>query len=592
MVMKAGAKTTIRLFKRHVVRLITIIAIILVSVGFMAGIGEVEKTMRLAVNERYIDSNLSDVYLKSTNPYGFTQEEISQIEQRFGADNTEKSFSYEYEEDGEVFRVYSYDLQASLINKLELLEGRFPIAVDEIVAERETELFPRYDVGEKVTLQGKTYTVCGIVENPLLSLKKDERSFMFSNAYLRNVFYIQTDNLPMVNDIHTLLKNRDLFDAYNAEYETEIREMKAELETELGKENVIVLSLYENAGLYSIVAYAEKVGLIAVAFVVFFLLVTLLVVYSTMSRLFEEERSQIACQKTLGYGDKQTIARYVFFVAVGILIGGALALPVGYGMLRVIYFAFTSHYSMPAFPSGIRFGYYLFSFAVIFVFNTLLAFIRGIRNVKGSPALLLTPKAPKSGKKVLLERIPLLWNRLSFKYKSTLRNVLLFKSRFFMTVVSVIGSTVLVFAGMGLLDCARLRENAFAISAVAILVLVFSAVLCALVVYNLTNINVSERKREIATLMVLGYHDKEVTGYIYREIYIMSLIGALLGVPLGVAFLDIVFGLIDFGTLSDINWWTYVLTPLLTMSFSFISTRLLRKKIVKTDMNASLKSLE
>ena len=590
--MKAGVKTTIRLFKRHVVRLITIIAIILVSVGFMAGIGEVEKTMRLAVNERYIDSNLSDVYLKSTNPYGFTQEEISHIEQRFGADNTEKSFSYEYEEDGEVFRVYSYDLQASLINKLELLEGRFPIAADEIVAERETELFPRYEVGEKVTLQGKTYTVCGIVENPLLSLKKDERSFMFSNAYLRNVFYIQTDNLPMINDIHALLKNRDLFDAYNAEYETEIREMKAELETELGKENVIVLSLYENAGLYSIVAYAEKVGLIAVAFVVFFLLVTLLVVYSTMSRLFEEERSQIACQKTLGYGDKQTIARYVFFVAVGILIGGALALPVGYGMLRVIYFAFTSHYSMPAFPSGIRFGYYLFSFAVIFVFNTLLAFISGIRNVKGSPALLLTPKAPKSGKKVLLERIPLLWNRLSFKYKSTLRNVLLFKSRFLMTVVSVIGSTVLVFAGMGLLDCARLRENAFAISAVAILVLVFSAVLCALVVYNLTNINVSERKREIATLMVLGYHDKEVTGYIYREIYIMSLIGALLGVPLGVAFLDIVFGLIDFGTLSDINWWTYVLTPLLTMLFSFISTRLLRKNIVKTDMNASLKSLE
>ena len=590
--MKAGVKTTIRLFKRHVVRLITIIAIILVSVGFMAGIGEVEKTMRLAVNERYIDSNLSDVYLKSTNPYGFTQEEISKIEQRFGVDNTEKSFSYEYEEDGEVFRVYSYDLQASLINKLELLEGRFPIAADEIVAERETELFPRYDVGEKVTLQGKTYTVCGIVENPLLSLKKDERSFMFSDAYLRNVFYIQADNLPIVNDIHALIKNRDLFNAYNAEYETEIREMKAELETELGKENVIVLSLYENAGLYSIVAYAEKVGLIAVAFVVFFLLVTLLVVYSTMSRLFEEERSQIACQKTLGYGDKQTIARYVLFVAVGILIGGVLALPVGYGMLRVIYFAFTSHYSMPAFPSGIRFGYYLFSFAVIFVFNTLLAFISGIRNVKGSPALLLTPKAPKSGKKVLLERIPLLWNRLSFKYKSTIRNVLLFKSRFLMTIVSVIGSTVLVFAGMGLLDCARLRENAFAISAVAILVLVFSAVLCALVVYNLTNINVSERKREIATLMVLGYHDKEVTGYIYREIYIMSLIGALLGVPLGVAFLDIVFGLIDFGTLSDINWWTYVLTPLLTMSFSFISTRLLRKKIVKTDMNASLKSLE
>lgn len=207
--------------------------------------------------------------------------------------------------------------------------------------------------------------------------------------------------------------------------------------------------------------------------------------------------------------------------------------------------------------------------------------------MRNKPAVLLTPKAPKSGKKVLIERIPFIWKRLSFKYKSTMRNVLLFKSRFFMTVVSVIGSTVLVFAGMGLLDCAMLRENATSLVAISIALLVFSAALCALVIYNLTNINVSERNREIATLMVLGYHDNEVTGYIFREIYIMSFIGAILGIPFG-----IVFGLIDFGSLADINWWTYVLTPFITMLFSFISTRLLRKKITKTDMNASLKTLE
>ena len=161
-----------------------------------------------------------------------------------------------------------------------------------------------------------------------------------------------------------------------------------------------------------------------------------------------------------------------------------------------------------------------------------------------------------------------------------------------MTVVSVIGSTVLVFAGMGLLDCAMLESNSYSIVMISIFLLVFSAILCALVVYNLTNINVSERNREIATLMVLGYNDKEITGYIFREIYIMSFIGAVLGIPLGVAFIEFVFGLIDFGSLSDITLRAYLLTPLLTMLFSFLSTLLLRKKITATDMNASLKTIE
>ena len=145
---------------------------------------------------------------------------------------------------------------------------------------------------------------------------------------------------------------------------------------------------------------------------------------------------------------------------------------------------------------------------------------------------------------------------------------------------------------MGLMDCALKTDNATSLLAIAMAVIVFSAALCALVIYNLTNINVSERNREIATLMVLGYHSGEVTGYIFREIYIMSAIGAVLGVPLGVGFVEFVFGLIDFGALADINWWTYLLTPLITMLFSWLSTKLLRRKITKTDMNASLKTLE
>jgi putative ABC transport system permease protein len=135
-------------------------------------------------------------------------------------------------------------------------------------------------------------------------------------------------------------------------------------------------------------------------------------------------------------------------------------------------------------------------------------------------------------------------------------------------------------------------KNADSLFVVSVAVIAFSAMLCALVIYNLTNINVSERRREIATLMVLGYKDNEVAGYIFREIYIMSFIGAILGIPCGVLLVQFVFEMLKFGALSDIRWWTYIITPCITMFFVFLSTLLLRRNIIKTDMNASLKTVE
>ena len=590
--MKAQGKVAVRLLKKHLTRLFTIVAIVIVSLGFMTGILEVENKIRIAVEEYYAKYNLSDLYLKSKNAYGFTQAEREEIKEQFGEENVEESLCFETEEEGDIVRVYALNFNENRINRLQLLEGKYPTSQDEIVAERQTEELEKYALGERVRLQGREYTVCGIVYNPLLILEVEEPSFAFEGKGLDKVFYQNAAGLPMVNDVHITLENRDLFEGYSDDYKQEIDKRKVELTNALGEENVSVLSLYENAGLYSLISYAEKVGLIGIVFVVFFLLVTLLIVYSTMTRLLDEERGQIACQKTLGYGNFGILNKYVRFVFLATLIGGLLAFPVGLGLTSMIYAAFSLNYRMPAFPATLNFTYYFLTFGIVVIATTLLTFFNGMHVIKRKPVELLAPKAPKSGKRVLLEKIPFIWNRLSFKYKSTVRNVFLFKSRFFMTVISIVGSTVLVFAGMGLMDCALKTDNATSLLAIAMAVIVFSAALCALVIYNLTNINVSERNREIATLMVLGYHSGEVTGYIFREIYIMSAIGAVLGVPLGVGFVEFVFGLIDFGALADINWWTYLLTPLITMLFSWLSTKLLRRKITKTDMNASLKTLE
>lgn len=597
--MKANLKTAVRLFKKHIARFITIIAIVIVSVGFMSGIGEVEGRINYAADKYYKTQNMSDFYIKSSRQTGFTPDELSAIEDISDGEIL-RSFSLDYEaEEGIYYRVYDYDFGAE-INKLEIKDGRLPENGGEILVERATDDYKEYAVGDKVTLTlpfigEKEYTVSGICINPMLLMRLDEHSFLTEDGdekYLSGVFYVHL-NLPftITNDVYVAMENRNLFNAYSDGYEKEIDKIKADYEEALG-ENARVLTLYENEGFRSIDEYAEKVGQIGIIFVVFFLLVTLLVVYSTMSRLLDEERAQIACQKTLGYSSFSIVSKYVLFVLAGTVLGGAAAAAVGVGLTYAIYVAFGIQYDMPPFPAGSDFVYLVVTFAIILVSTLALTFGTGMKIAGSKPAQLLTPKAPKAGKKVILERVKPLWNRLSFKHKSTVRNVLLFKSRFFMTVISVMGSSVLVLAGLGLTDNVLKAANAQSILSISIALIVFSALLCALVVYNLTNINVSERTREIATLMVLGYSDREVTEYIYREVYILGFIGAVLGLPCGYLLINFVFDFINFGSVADINWWTWILSPLMTMLFCFISTRLLYRKIVKTDMNASLKTLE
>lgn len=193
-----------------------------------------------------------------------------------------------------------------------------------------------------------------------------------------------------------------------------------------------MLTLYENYGMYSLVDYAEKVGLISIVFVVFFLLVTMLVVYSAMTRLFDEERGQIACLKTLGYSDGAIIGRYVWFVTLGTVVGGIIAFGIGVGLTSILYSAFGIQYAMPPFPKAVHYTYYVLTFAIITLSTLLLTYFTGRKIVSAKPAELLTPKAPKKGKKVFLERIGFIWNRLSFKYKSSFRKLYCFSKAWFL----------------------------------------------------------------------------------------------------------------------------------------------------------------
>ena len=166
-------------------------------------------------------------------------------------------------------------------------------------------------------------------------------------------------------------------------------------------------------------------------------------------------------------------------------------------------------------------------------------------------------------------------------------------NRFIMTVVAVAGSMGLVIAGLALLDmCLFGNFGNASIAWLAVVVVAFAALLNLTAIYTITNISISERNREIATLMVLGYYDGEVSGYIYREIYIDVVVGVLFGYGVGAVLANIVFAVMGVGSLAKIGWYVWLIAPAVVWFFTFLVTIILRKRIISVDMNASLKAAE
>ena len=453
-----------------------------------------------------------------------------------------------------------------------------------------------------------TVTVQGIVRSPLTFGKDGEPSYNNPEGteipdnmgeigkldLLDNILYCPMSVLPVPvkGDLYITAQDRALFDSFSDDYKAYVEEEKTALAGLLG-DDIEVITLYDNYSFKSILSSADKVRGIGDILMFIFIAVTLLVVLSSMMRLMEEERAQIACLKTLGYSSFSAVMRYVLFALVALVAGGGGGFFVGDGVSWLMCYVFGYSYDMPPISVVVNPGYYFLSIGAILAVTVVAVFALGMRMTGDTPANLLRPKPPKKGKRVLLENIPFIWNRLAFRYKSSLRNVLRYKMRFFMMLVSVAVSAGLVFAGLALLDMCIFDDfGSSAIIGIAIVVVVFAGLLTAVVINTLTTINISERNREIATLMVLGYHDREICGYIYREIYISTFIGILFGYPVGIGLATLVFKTIGFGTVGGVNWFMWLLVPVIVFGFTLLVTLLLRPKIVKTRMNESLKAVE
>lgn len=539
---------------------------------------------------------------------------------------------------------------------------------------------------------------------------------------------------------------------------------------------------------------ADRMKAIGEVFPLIFFLVAALISLTTMTRMVEEERTLIGTLKALGYSKKSIAAKDLGYAVLATLTGGIFGVMIGEKILP--YIIITAYKIMYRHLPDVEIPYNLY-YGVLACVAALLCTVAAtifscMKELKEQAAELMRPPAPKQGKRVFLEYIPFLWKRLNFTWKSTVRNLMRYKKRFFMTIFGIGGCMGLMLVGFGLKDSissivplqyediqlydgnvilqsdvtmqekqevyealeknsqvvataedllqkitiehdgvskevylnvpenvekfsdfvvlqdrttkekyqltdkgavltekmakelgvsagdtvtikeenekertvkiSQICENymshylymtpavykaaygkepeynsiyyrtegrttkeaesvgeaalkldgALSVSYttelrqqvddmlqsldIVIVVLIISAGMLAFVVlYNLNNINITERKRELATLKVLGFYDKEVTEYVYRENILLTLIGSVFGMLLGKILHRFIIVTVEIDSVMfgrNINTISFVYAFLLTVVFSLFVNGVMYFKLKKINMVESLKSVE
>lgn len=242
------------------------------------------------------------------------------------------------------------------------------------------------------------------------------------------------------------------FEAEIADAEAEISKAEADLR-KLESPKQYVLGRDTNVGYVCFESDSNIVNRISDVFPVFFFLVAALVCMTTMSRMIEEQRTQIGTLKALGYSRSTIMWKYIFYSGsaavtgcVGGFIIGILLFP------YIIWVCYGMMYNMGSFCFVFDWKMAVFSLAVSLLCSVGVTWYCCRKELNEVAAQLMRPKAPQAGKRIFLERIPFIWKRLKFLQKVSVRNVFRYKKRFLMMVLGISGCTALIMAGFGIND--------------------------------------------------------------------------------------------------------------------------------------------
>lgn len=456
--MKKLLKETIVCMVKTSKRFISILIIVLLGVGFFAGIRAVAPDMKNTLDNYYEKTNMYDIFI--TSNYGIREEVEKKLEEKY---NVETGYSFDAittKKEDYATKIISYNKEDK-INTPKLIKGKMPEKVDEVVVDNDFR--SEIKIGDKITIDSnlinnKTVTVTGYVESPLyISTERDSTNLL--SGTIDYYLYMNETNIisPVKTTAYINLAAEE--SRFSKKYEDTVKKAKKDIRKTLQEEKVTgeewyVLDIDSNAGFYQYEQDTERIDNVAKVFPLVFFIVAVLICLTTMTRMVEEERSQIGTLKSLGYKDSAIMFKYILYATLATIIGSIIGVVIGYRLLPELCFEmYKNMYRL----GDIKLSYYAsltFQGMIIALLCTLGATIYTCRKtLKESPANLLRPVAPAAGKRVLLERIPIIWNHLSFSHKVTVRNVFRYKKRFLMTIIGIAGCTGLILAGFGLKDC-------------------------------------------------------------------------------------------------------------------------------------------
>ena len=625
-------KTIFKLIYEKKIRFALNLFIVMVSISLTAGIGALTNSYEPGYISNYEKSLTPDVILKYVPSEGdntlWTEDRINKVNNIEGVEKITQLVSIDqHDEEHENYRLLIYkDIKEEAgLGLPTLIEGEYPSNAmhNEEIEGVNSRVFEslilqgikgerNHQIGELVKLtfpfgsmNVTMYTkVTGYASNPLYTSKQQERGMSEDDEYYLNNIYF-TD-LSMFGSFSGMLKITDLYVYLNcnhkyltSDYENEVKAYVNKIEEEFG-DNVKCLSLEENTSYALFREYNKKINRISIIFPFFFVSVCALVVVVIMSRLIADERSAIACNFSIGVPTRRIYTKYIFYSVLSSFIGALGGYILGcYILPRIIFTTYNSVFaiSYSSFTLLSPVGFITGGLVIIATF--LVTYFSLRKCLKETPAELLKAKAPKPGKKILLEKIPMIWNRISFSFKNSIRNIFRHKKNLILTSLSVVGSTILIFLGLGLKDCSDAVKNdplfenvGESIGFISAVIVLYGAVISSLIIYALSSMNIDEREREIAVLKVLGYKDIECALFIFRELILITVFAGLLGIPVSMGCAQAGFSFLNFGDLSNITWHTYLITYAIIVTSGLVSSFILYRKIKKIDFNVSLKSLE
>ncbi len=490
-------KNLLREIKRTFTKFLSIFAICALGVAFFAGIRATSPDMKEAGDRLYNTYNLSDISVISTS--GLTADNIRDLESIEGIRAVRASLFVDAMARGtgekeKNLRLYSMPIKlkseyAPLIdlipdygidtspeyemNGVEIVSGRMPLNDTETALDYTLEGSLVKQLGDEITLttSGGTVTlrVVGFIRSPMYISMFERGTSSIGNGTSDGFAYASGNaisslgtKLPVMSLLNTYYTRADIvisgkegLSAYSDEYEALVNEVTDRIEDYASTQSGTwyIQDRSGNPGYSDYSENTDRIAAVGDVFPLIFFIVAALVCLTTMTRMVEEQRIEMGTMKALGYGGWQIAMKYAVYAMSACISGGVVGAIIGFKLFPyVIMKAYSIMYYLGKLETPYRADIAFMAIAAMAVCTAAATFSACYASLKEVPATLMRPKAPKAGRRVLLEKIPFIWKKLSFTSKVTVRNLFRYKKRFFMSVIGIAGSGALLVTAFGLND--------------------------------------------------------------------------------------------------------------------------------------------